>query len=160
MFALHLVRCEILQRHVKSVLHLASSQMVCCAVLLTIWASVDISLPSETGTASFTEILASIPWAVTIFTSVFCTACCQTGELVAVTKVEASTAALTLSMITVWGMAFGIMYKGASLSFTQCAGAACILASGVGSRLLTFFNQTRGRTTIVTRARAHVVSIA
>ena len=64
-----------------------------------------------------------MPWIPFGITAVLGTVMSQSGELIAVGKVPASTASLTLSLVTVWGLFYGAIFNGDRLTPLSWAGA-------------------------------------
>jgi hypothetical protein len=77
-----------------------------------------------------------MPWVPFLFSAVFGTVVAQCSELVAVGKVPASQASLTLSLITVWGLMFGAIFNHDRLTPLAWAGAAIIMAATIVPKVL------------------------
>jgi hypothetical protein len=85
---------------------------------------------------SSSSVLQQMPWTPFWITAVFGTVVSQSGELIAVGKVPASTASLTLSLVVVWGLFFGALFNGDRLTPLSWAGAAAIIGATIIPKVL------------------------
>jgi hypothetical protein len=93
-------------------------------------------LPETCNTYKSNAGVQNLPWGPFLFTLMCGTVLAQSGELVAVGKVPASTASLTLSLVVVWGLICGALFNHDRLAPLSCVGAAAILMATIVPKVL------------------------